>query len=220
MKKIRIFAGIAAAAAAAMTMTAVASAYDFNDKDLGKNWSLNAQIPASEFADITADSYITITFTADPDETEYWCIKPCTNTTGWPFIVINDYLADGEEVVADAEVALNNNGINDSFSIADADVTSVTFKVASGAVDLLKESGMVIMGHSIVLHEMTISDEAPSTSTPGPSEDNNTSGDDTGSTSDPTDDKQNPDTGIEGVAIVAGVALLAASAVVISRKRK
>ena len=50
----------------------------------------------------------------------------------------------------------------------------------------------------------------------GTANDNNT----VGSTSKPTDDKQNADTGIEGVAVVAGIAVLAAGAIVVAKKRK
>ncbi len=41
-----------------------------------------------------------------------------------------------------------------------------------------------------------------------------------GNTNKPTNDKNNADTGIEGVAIVAGLAVLAAGAVVVAKKRK
>lgn len=219
MKKTSIFAALAASAVAASALTAAASAYSLNDKNLGKNWSLNVEVPASEFADVTADSYITITFTADPDETEYWCIKPCVNDGGWMFIADEKYLAEGEDVVAVLSEA------KDTFAIESADMTSVTFKVPSGAVDILKESGMPIIGHSITLHELTISDEAPAAPAPAPSEGDDTTDDTTDDTADDTDgsDKDrpdNPDTGIEGVAAVAGAALIAAAAVAVSRKRK
>lgn len=213
MKKARLLTGIAVAATAAMAMTTMASAYDLGEKNLGKNWSLNIEVPASEFADVTADSYITITFTADPAETEYWCIKPCVNDGGWIFIADAKYLAEGEDVgttIADA---------GDSFTIDSADVTSVTFKVPSGAVDLLKEGGMPIMGHSITLKELTISDEAPAAPAPDDGGDE-TQAPDNGNTDVPTADKNTPDTGVEGVAIVAALAIVATGAVVVARKRK
>ena len=43
---------------------------------------------------------------------------------------------------------------------------------------------------------------------------------DNGSTSAPTTDKQNANTGVEGVAVVAGLAIVAAGAVVVAKKRK
>ncbi len=204
MKKARLLTGIAVAATAAMAMTTMASAYDLGEKNLGKNWSLNIEVPASEFADVTADSYITITFTADPAETEYWCVKPCVNDGGWMFIADAKYLAEGEDVLA---VISEPN--HDTFEIGNADMTSVTFKVPSGAVDLLKEGGMPIMGHSITLKELTISDEPPAAPAP-----------DNGNTDAPTADKNTPDTGVEGVAIVAALAIVATGAVVVARKRK
>ena len=225
MKKTRIFAAIAASAVAASALAVAASAYSFNDKNLGKNWSssLCPVIPPEEFADVTADTYITITFTPDADETEYWCIKPVINTDGWPFIAIDEYITAGEDIGTEISI---NGGKNDSFPIADADVTSTTFKVPALAVDDLKEYGMVIQGHSITLHEMTFSNEAPAQpsapeepsaptepSAPAP-------GGTDGAGTDPNKDKPAVDTGIEGVAVVAGLALVASAAVVISRKRK
>lgn len=199
MKKARLFTGIAVAATAAIAMTTMASAYDLGDKNLGKNWtgSLAPIIAAEEFADITENSYITITFTADPEETEYWCIKPCVNITGWPFVDPNG--VGGPEI---------SEG-KDSYPIADASVTSITFKVPADVVDGLKESGMAIMGHSLTLHEMTISDEAPTAPAP-----------DNGNTDAPTADKNTPDTGVEGVAVIAALAIVATGAVVVARKRK
>ena len=219
MKKTKIFAAVAASAVAAAALTAVASAYDLGDKNLGTGWSLKATVPAEEFANITADSYITITFTADPDEQEYWCIKPCS--PDWTFIAINEYLAEGEEVISDMTVSLDaGTGKNDAFGIPSADITSITFKVPSGAVDSLKENGMFIPGHSLVLHELTISDKAPDGFKPAaPADDNNGGAGDTDG-GDDDGDKGTPNTGIEGVAVAAAVALTAAAAVVISRKRK
>ena len=43
---------------------------------------------------------------------------------------------------------------------------------------------------------------------------------DNGNTSNPTTDKQNANTGVEGVAVVAGLAIVAAGAVVVANKRK
>lgn len=223
MKKTRIFAAAAASAVAAAALTAVASAYDLGDKNLGKNWtsSLCPVIAADEFKDVTADSYITITFTADPDEEEYWSIKPVINTTGWPFIAVDEYMTEGEDVLA--EISIYNEK-NDSFVIESADVTSVTFKVPALAVDDLKEFGMVIQGHSITLHELTISDKAPAADDkPAASGGSGGAGDTDGGDTDGGDDdgdKGTPNTGIEGVAVAAVAALTAAAAVVISRKRK
>ena len=202
MKKTRIFAAVAAASAAAIAMTAAVSAYDLGDKPLGKNWSLNVTIPADAFADLTADNYVTITFTPDADEQEYWSIKPMDSS--WTFI---DERGEGGPELADGK---------DAYPV-ESDWTSITFKVPSDFVDSIKEGGMIIIGHSLVLHEMTISDQAPAAPQPAPSDDGAGSN---GDTSAATGDKTNADTGVEGTAVAAGTALLAASAVIISKKRK
>ena len=41
-----------------------------------------------------------------------------------------------------------------------------------------------------------------------------------GDTTQSTDDKNSPDTGVEGVAVVAGLAVIAAGAIVVAKKRK
>lgn len=55
--------------------------------------------------------------------------------------------------------------------------------------------------------------EAPSTEAPST---DNAAGD----TTKPTDDKNSPNTGVEGVAVIAGLAVIAAGAVVVAKKRK
>ena len=216
MKKTRILAALAASAVAASALTAAASAYSLDDFDLGISWSASTVIPGSEFADLTTDSYITITFETDPFEKEYWCLKPLVDDGGWQFIA--DYAADGEDLVA----ALSEPN-RDTFGVTE-DMTSVTFKIPAALIDTVKDTGLILMGHSLILKEMTISNDAPADdSFGGFGEDDGFGGTEdngTGDTSAPTNDKTNADTGIEGVAAVAGVALLAAGAVAVSRKRK
>ena len=212
MKKTRIFAGLMSAAVAAAAMTAAVSAYSLGDKPLGKNWSLNVTIPAEAFEDLTADNYVTISFTPDADEEEYWSIKPMDSS--WTFIDPN---GEGGPELAEGK---------DAYPV-ESDWTSITFKVPADFVDAIKESGMIIIGHSLVLHELTISDEAPAAPA-APADDgaaDETPSDEapsnnTGDTSAATTDKANADTGVEGVAVVAGAALVAAAAVAVSRKRK
>lgn len=227
MKKTRIFAGLMAAAVAATAMTAAVSAYSLGDKPLGKNWSLNVTIPAEAFEDLTADNYVTITFTPDADEQEYWSIKPMDSS--WAFI--------DENGVGGPELAEGKDAYPVQY-----DWTSISFKVSADYLDAIKESGMIIIGHSLVLHELTITDgvveehaslasydadddgaadETPSEETPTeetPSDEAPSTA--TGNTAAATTDKTNADTGVEGVAAFAGVALVAAAAVAISRKRK
>ena len=206
MKKTRILAAALTAAITASAMTAAASAYDLDNFDLGIGWSASITVPGSEFADLTADSYVTVTFETDPYENEYWCLKPLIDDGGWQFIA--DYAADGEDVVA----ALSED--NGTFAVK-SDMTSVTFKIPAAAIGTVKDSGLILMGHSLILHELTISNEAPAGAG---SDSSNDSSDD--SSSPAADDKGNADTGVEGVAAVAGIALLASAAVVVSRKRK
>ena len=209
MKKTRIYAALAATAVAAITasaLTAAVSAYSLDDFDLGISWSNSVIIPGEEFADLTADSLITITFETDPFEKEYWCLKPLIDDGGWQYIA--DYAAAGEDLVA----ALSEPN-RDTFGV-EVDMTSVTFKIPAAAIDKVKDTGLILMGHSLILKEMTITNDAPAGGSAGGSAgagDATTSGD---------PNKDNADTGVEGVAVVAGAALLAASAVVISRKRK
>ena len=222
MKKTRIFAALAATAVAASAMTAAISAYDLEDFDLGIGWSASTTVPGSEFADLTADSYVTVTFETDPFEKEYWCLKPLIDDGGWQFIA--DYATDGEDVVA----ALSED--KGTFAVQ-SDMTSVTFKIPAAAIDTVKDSGLILMGHSLILHELTISNEAPADDSfggfgeddgfDGAEDDGAAEDSGAGDTSAPTNsNKGNADTGVEGVAVVTGVALVAAAAVVISRKRK
>ena len=201
MKKTRIFAALAASAIAASAMTAAASAYDLGNFDLGIGWSNSIVVPPEELTDLTADSVITVTFETDPFENEYWCLKPLVDDGGWQFIV--DYAAPGEDFIA----ALSEPN-HDTFGV-EPDMTSVTFKVPAAAVDKVKETGLIFMGHSLVLKEMTIKNDAPAAGGNGGT---------AGAGADP--DKDNPVTGVEGVTVAAGAALLSAAAIAVARKRK
>ncbi len=196
MKK--IISAVLASALTATALTAAVSAYDFGGKDLGKNWSINVQVPASEFADLTADSYVTVEFDADQAEEEYWSIKPMDSA--WTFIDPNG--------VGGPELAEGK----DAYPLQKED-TSITFKVPADVVDSIKTGGMVFIGHSITLKTLTVSSEAPVTEAPAtetaPAGDANTS----------AGDKTNADTGVEGVAAVAAIAVIAGAAVVICKKR-
>ncbi len=208
MKKARLLTGIAVAATAAMAMTTMASAYTI-DKSLGKNWSLNATIPASEFAELSEKPYVTITFTVEADDLSneaenYWSIKPMDSS--WTFIDPNGV---GGPELAEAK---------DAYPV-EQDATSITFKVPDDYIDVIKEGGMIIIGHRLHLNEMTLSAEAPAAPAPDDGGDE-TQAPDNGNTDAPTPDKNTPDTGVEGVAIVAALAIVATGAVVVARKRK
>lgn len=196
--KLRKFFAMAASALAATAVLALnASAYTL-DKDLGIFWSANVTVPGSEFADITADSVITVTYTvdqslADVDGQAYWSFKPMINDAGWPFIDgITDLVSseDGTSYVIDPE----SSEINFSFPAED--------------IEHIQLAGIAIIGHGITLHDLTISEaaaEAPAVDTDAPVAD---------------EDKASPETGVEGVAAVAGVAVLSAGAMLASRKRR
>lgn len=198
MKKFKLISSVLSIVSAAAILTMNVCAYDFGNKNLGKNWSLDAQVPASEFADLTADSYVTVTFETDASEdTEdqmYWSIKPMDSS--WNFIDPNG--------VGGPELAEGK----DAYPV-EADATSITFKVPADVVDTIKESGMIFIGHKITLKTLTISAEAPATE---PDNSQEPSGGD-----DNTDTP--PNTGVEGAAVVIGIAAVAAAALAISKKR-
>ena len=209
MKVSKLFAGVIASATALAVLTSSVAAYDFGNKDLGKNWSINAQVPASEFADLTADSYVTVTYETDKTETEYWSIKPMVALDSWTFI---DPKGEGGPELSEAK---------DAYPV-DVDSDSITFKVPADFIDAAKQGGLIFMGHSITLKTLTVSKEAPSTSEPSATvTEASGTGSVNGSTNDKTDDKTNaPNTGVEGVAVLAGVGFLAAAAVLLTKKRK
>ncbi len=197
MKLRKIFAMAASALAATAVLALNASAYELN-KDLGIFWSANITVPGSEFADITENSVITITYTvdqslADVDGQAYWSFKPMVNDAGWPFIDgITDLVSseDGTSYVIDPETS----EINFSFPAED--------------IEHIQLAGIAIIGHGITLNDMTISEgtaDAPVADTDAPVAGG---------------DKASPDTGVEGVAAVAGVAALSAGAMLLTKKRR
>ncbi len=211
MKISKLLASITAVVSAVTVLTAAVSAYDFGNKNLGKNWSINATVPASEFADLTKDSYVTITFEADQEELEekeqYWSIKPMDSS--WAFIDPN---GEGGPELAEGK---------DAYPV-EKDATSITFKVPADFVDSIKTGGMVIIGHRITLKTLTVSNEAPATEAPAEATEaeNSSTESNTESNSGNEPDKGTPDTGVEGVAVLAGVGILAAAAALFASKRK
>lgn len=186
MKLRKIFAMAASAIAATAVLALNASAYELN-KDLGIFWSANITVPGSEFAEITENSNVNITFTvdqslADIDGQNYWSFKPMINDSGWPFL--------------DGITQLETSEGGDAYVIQ-PDMTEINFSIPAGDIEHVKLAGIAIIGHGITLHEMTITEGAPAGA-----------------------DKGSPDTGVEGVAAVAGIAALSAGALVLSRKRR
>lgn len=217
------------AAAAVAAISATAGAYSIN-KDLGFGWSTSATIGAEEFANVTPDTTVTITYDineslADMDGQNYWCIKPMVNDAGWPFIsTLNG-------------AVLSEGG--DSYAL-EMDSDSMSFTIPADQLELLQTAGMAIMGHGIELLEMTFSDEpvaAPAeTAAPSDSAENAetpTEEPTVGETVAPSDStenvetpaettaptKGNPDTGVSGIAAIAGAAVIAAGVLFTTRRK-
>ena len=221
MKK---FISVITAAAAVAAISATAGAYSIN-KDLGFGWSASATIGAEEFANVTPDTTVTITYNineslADMDGQNYWCIKPMVNDAGWPFIsTLNG-------------AVLSEGG--DSYTL-EMDSSSMSFTIPADQLELLQNAGMAVMGHGIELLEMTFSDEpaaAPADSTEAIVEDE-TPAEDPATAETPAEDsaaaetpaettaptKGNPDTGVSGIAAVAGAAVIAAGILFATRRK-
>ena len=217
------------AAAAVAAISATAGAYSIN-KDLGFGWSTSATIGAEEFANVTPDTTVTITYDineslADMDGQNYWCIKPMVNDAGWPFIsTLNG-------------AVLSEGG--DSYAL-EMDSDSMSFTIPADQLELLQTAGMAVMGHGIELLEMTFSDEpvaAPAeTAAPSDSAENAetpTEEPTVGETVAPSDStesvetpaettaptKGNPDTGVSGIAAIAGAAVIAAGVLFTTRRK-
>jgi len=200
MKK---FISVITAAAAVAAISATAGAYSIN-KDLGFGWSNSVTIGAEEFADVTPDTTVTITYNVNEslaamEGQDYWCIKPMVNDAGWPFIsTLNG-------------AVLSEGG--DSYTL-EMDSSSMSFTIPADQLELLQNAGMAIMGHGIELLEMTFSDE------PAPAEDSaaaETPAETPAETTAPT--KGNPDTGVSGIAAVAGAAVIAAGVLFATRRK-
>lgn len=214
MKIRNLFTGIMAAVSAAAILAVGVSAYDLNT-DLGTFWSTSITVPSSEFAELTADSVVTVTFTtddslADMEGHDYWVIKPMVNDAGWPLITGISELTPSED--------------GSSYVVEPGD-TSISFTIPADFVEPVQIAGVAFMGHGVTLGEITVSNDA-AVETPAevpaetPAEVPTEAPADTADTETTVPAKGNPDTGVEGVAAAAAAAVLGASAMVISRKRK
>lgn len=214
MKIRNLLTGIMAAVSAAAILAVGVSAYDLNT-DLGTFWSTSITVPSAEFADLTADSVVTVTFTtddslADMEGHDYWVIKPMVNDAGWPLITGISELTPSED--------------GSSYVVEPGD-TSISFTIPADFVEPVQIAGVAFMGHGVTLGEITVSNDA-AVETPAevpaetPAETPAEVPADTADTETTVPAKGNPDTGVEGVAAAAAVAVLGASAMVISRKRK
>lgn len=162
MKLKKIIAGLTAACTALTMAAASAFAYDVN-KDFKTGWSINTTIPASEFEELTENSVITITYTADASLAEkedhsYWVVKPMINDAGWPFI---------SDVTCGAGIVLSESG--DSYAL-DANGTQAQFSITGDSIEHLKTAGMALMGHGITLETLTIDNNAALEASPAEAE--------------------------------------------------
>ncbi len=211
MKIRNLFTGIAAAVSAAAILAVGASAYDLNT-DLGTFWSTSITVPSSEFAELTADSVVTVTFTtddslADVDGHSYWVIKPMINDAGWPLISGISELTPSED---------------GSAYVVEPGDTSISFSIPADDVEHVQTAGIAFMGHGVTLGTITVSNDAPAEAPAETTTDTTveTTTDTPAETETTAPAKDNPETGVESAAAAAAVAVLGASAMIISRKKK
>ncbi len=183
-------------------LAASASAYDLN-KDFKTGWSISTTVPGSEFEEVTETSVITITYTADPSIADmpghdYWVIKPMINDTGWPLVAGITQLQPSED---------------GSSYVVPVDGTEIKFTLPAADIEHIQIAGLAFMGHGITVGTLTISneEEVPADYTHAAAGDVDAAAD---------DDKTSPATGVEDIAAVAGLAVLAGSTALIARKRK
>lgn len=162
MKLKKIIAGLTAACTALAMAAASAFAYDVN-KDFKTGWSINTTIPASEFEELTENSVITITYTADASLAEkadhsYWVVKPMINDAGWPFI---------SDITCGEGIVLSESG--DSYAL-DVDGTQAQFSITGDSIEHLKTAGMALMGHGITLETLTIDNNTSLEASPAEAE--------------------------------------------------
>lgn len=205
MKLKKLIAGLTAACTALTMAAASAFAYDIN-KDFKTGWSINTTIPASEFEELTENSVITITYTADASLAEkedhsYWVVKPMINDAGWPFI---------SDVTCGAGIVLSESG--DSYAL-DADGTQAQFSITGDSIEHLKTAGMALMGHGITLETLTIDNNAVLETSPS-----ETSADETEAAPLSDNTTEMPVTGNGSAAAV--IAVLAAAAITMTVSKK
>lgn len=228
--KIRKFVAAVAASAMAVSAMAVASSaavtasIPFKD-DGGGNWQLflSGDNKVAEVGDIdptkVASFDITLSFNAAA-ETDWagGAVIAQSDSIGWGTIgQWENATGNGKEFEGVVSGKAFHVDMKNSFA-ADDGFTAIVFQnygidVNIDAITLYDASGaeLISLGGA----------SAPSTEAPAATEAPATDG--TGAAGDitaPTPDKNSPNTGIEGVAVVAGLAIIAAGAVVVAKKRK
>ena len=225
MKLRKVLATVVAAATAVTTLTATTSAYDFKtptdgfspEKDgfyLGVGWDKWTNVPNDQLEGLNENTIVKITFTTDADG-DYWSLKP--------------YSGEGQEGFVDPDNTVNPDAVfggtstpGDSFNVEG--MTEIQFKIAPSVIERIKASdvGLEFVGHCVTLMSLELINDA---SADDNKDDDTTTAEDNAPANDNNDsnttpDKDQPNTGIEGVAVLMGVGALAAAAVVISKKRK
>lgn len=222
---------LAGAAAAALTITAItvnAFAADNllgGDVNLGTGWG-GEFIDAGKFADVSEGDVVTVEFVIN-NEDSYHLVKLSSGADGWPKLECSTKAVNNQE-----DEKFRNQ--DDGFAVVSVE-GSVSYTLTVTDASAIKSSGMVLMGYDITVKSVTVGapvpaeTEAPETTaaeavteasadeTPVTTTNANTAGNVAVSA---TKDKSNADTGVEGVAVLAGAAVLAALGVIISKKRK
>ena len=211
MKLKKIIAALTAACTVLSAAAVSAFAYDVN-KDFKTGWSVNTTIPASEFAELTEDSVITITYTADGSLAEkadhsYWVIKPMINDSGWPFI---------KDIACGSGMMLAESG--DSYSL-DVEGTQAQFSVTGDSVEQLKTAGMALMGHGITLETLTVDNNAVLETGTADTEEKNEVTEDNKTVPAADNNTEMPVTGNNSAAAAAVIISAAAIAMAASKKK-
>ncbi len=250
MKMTKIFAGIAAAAVATSTMAVMASAYETFLMYASGDWScsaMDATAYADGNVDVTADGTYTVStggFMFEDEDTAE--MVPATATGATVFCVDIDGLATATNAGKDAagyddcETAADKMAFAEAAGISVTDVIVTTKNADGTTTDIAVDQSKILFGDIEGNGKIRIEvyNAYGDTAANAPIDPTSITFDDTMSVtftisgvggSDAavdTDapvaggDKASPDTGVEGVAAVAGLAAVAAGAVVLSKKRK
>ncbi len=191
--KIRNLLAAVLALSTAAVIAVSASAYDLN-KDLSTFWSASVTVPGGEFADHNGDNYIKVTYTVD---------ESLADMAGHEYWCIKPMINDSgwPFITGIEELTPSEDG---SSYVIEPGTDSIVFSIPADQLEHVQLAGIAFMGHGITLHTLELTDEAPVAApveTPQP-------------------EKTNPDTGVEGVAAAISLGAVAATAMVLSRKRK
>ena len=129
----------------------------------------------------------------------------CTSLT--KIEIPNSVIEIGEDAFSDCSESLTIYGYASSTAEAFAKENNIAFAVLDEASEVTTAT------EAAPTTEPATTTEAVPTTDPAPSVGNTDGGNKTG-------DKQSADTGVEGVAVAAGVAIVAAAAIIITKKRK